>query len=153
VSTYGATVTIVNGTLINASGAIIRSLAGAGGARTIAAPLDNEGDVYPGGVGAAGKLSLGGIYTGAGALDIELGGPTQGTQYDLLAASGAVTLGTGTLNVTLINSYVPPTQSFTVLTYPVGTPPADFLVKNLPLGANGVCTASALTGQYVVSCP
>jgi len=47
-------------------------------------------------------------HNGTGTLQIELGGLARGTEYDVLAASGVVTMqGGSTLGVTLINGYVP----------------------------------------------
>jgi hypothetical protein len=42
---YTTTFAVTNGTLVNAAGGVIRSVAGAGGARTLAAQLENDGDV------------------------------------------------------------------------------------------------------------
>jgi len=47
-------------------------------------------------------------HNGTGTLQIELGGLARGTEYDVLAASGTVTMQNGsTLAVTLINGFVP----------------------------------------------
>ena len=68
------------------------SLVGSG---TINADVTSGGQVIPGGAGAAGRLTINGNYTQAatGALDIDLGGTTAGSQYDQLAVSGSATLG------------------------------------------------------------
>lgn len=41
------------------------------------------------------------------AVDIEIGGPTQCTQYDAILSTDALTLGSATLNLTMLNNYVP----------------------------------------------
>ncbi len=78
------------------------------GTGTINANVSNGGQVIPGGTGAAGTLTINGSYTqtATGALDIDIGGTTAGSQYDQLAVSGTATLG-GTVNVSLINGFQP----------------------------------------------
>jgi hypothetical protein len=64
-------------------------------------------------------LTINGNYTQAsiGALNMDIGGATAGTQYDQLRISGTANLA-GILNVTLINGYTPPHgTSFALLTY------------------------------------
>ena len=67
--------------------------------------VNTAGEVRP---GNSGILTITGSYTqsAAGSLFIEIGGLTAGTLFDKLAIGGAATLG-GTLNLSLINSYVP----------------------------------------------
>ena len=85
------------------------TLAGNGSIMTGSGPIDGQvenrnGVVAPGvGVGA-GTLAIVGRFANGhnGALNIELGGLTAGTQYDRLVIDGAVTLD-GTLNVSLVN--------------------------------------------------
>jgi hypothetical protein len=81
------------------------TLAGAG---TINANVTSGGQVIPGGAGAAGILTINGNYTqtATGALDIELGGTTAGSQYGQLAVSGTASLG-GSLDVALISGFHP----------------------------------------------
>ena len=57
-------------------------------------------------------LTISGNYTqaGGGTLDVEIGGTTPGTQHDQLSVAGTATLG-GTLAVTLINNFTPPSGS------------------------------------------
>jgi uncharacterized repeat protein (TIGR01451 family) len=64
------------------------------------------GTVSPG--NSPGILHIAGNYAQGltGALNIELGGVVSGTQYDLLDVTGAASL-SGTLNVSLINSFTP----------------------------------------------
>jgi hypothetical protein len=85
------------------------TLAGNGSIMTGSGPIDGQvenrnGVVAPGvGVGA-GTLSITGRFANGhdGALNIELGGLTAGTQYDRLLIDGVATLD-GTLNVSLVN--------------------------------------------------
>ena len=78
------------------------------------------GTLSPGdGVKKAGKLSIAGNYTqsGSGILDIDLGGTTAGTNYDVLNISGLATLG-GTLDVDAIGTYKPTAgQQYDILNY------------------------------------
>ena len=189
-SSYGATLNVTAGTLVNAAGATIRADTGTGGPRNINVVLDNQG-TFVSAVGAAqtttitkasaahqnsgtwtiasgtlaisgagasftnaagGAVQGGGIFrvTGVpftnngainpglaagntgilkivgnyaqgatGALHVELGGTTPGTQYDrLVDSTGTVTLN-GALNVTLVNGFTPALgDTFTVLTFP-----------------------------------
>jgi hypothetical protein len=66
-----------------------------------------------------GKLTIAGPYTetSAGALNIDIGGRTVGTQYDQLRITGAATLG-GTLNLDLINNFTPAIgNTFTIISF------------------------------------
>ncbi len=102
----------IAGSTLNIQGG---SLSGAG---LITATVAITGQVNPGGLGVAGVLTITGNYiqAAAGVLNAELGGLSS-TQYDRLAISGSATL-TGTLDVSLINAFVPSTNdSFQVMTY------------------------------------
>lgn len=100
------------------------------GTNFVAGSLTNGGSVDPG--GAFGKLTVTEAYTQTtdGALNIEVGGTSAGTDFDLLAIGRTAVLA-GTLNVTLTNGYYPPTNdvltfltctnrigTFTTVTYP-----------------------------------
>ncbi len=64
-------------------------------------------------------LTISGNYTqsGTGALSIDLGGQTSGSQYDRLAVTGTATLG-GSLSAALFNSYTPTVgTAFDVMTF------------------------------------
>jgi hypothetical protein len=62
--------------------------------------------------------------------NIKIGGTTAGTEYGRLATTGAATLN-GTLNVSLINGFVPNVgDSFTIMTY--GSKTGTFSTVNLP---------------------
>ena len=68
--------------------------------------LINAARVAPG--NSPGALSVGKHYTQlpSGSLDIELGGTTPETGYDVLSVGGDAIL-SGTLNVTLVNAFTP----------------------------------------------
>jgi fibronectin-binding autotransporter adhesin len=89
------------------------------GSETINGNVTNAGQVNPGGIGAAGVLTINGNYTqtATGVLNVEIGGPGAGSGFDQLRISGTATLG-GTLNVSLLNGYVPPRgRAFQILTF------------------------------------
>src|SRR5262249_62212147 len=66
--------------------------------------------------------------TCTGALNVDLGGTTAGTQYDRLAVSGTASLG-GTLNIAVINGFQPALgNAFQVLTF--GSSSGDFAAYN-----------------------
>jgi len=75
-SSYGALLTLTAGTLTNAAGATINSMGGAGGTRTIAAEVNNQGAIK-----VDGPLTL----------------QATGAKH---VSSGTITLGTGDLTVT-----------------------------------------------------
>jgi hypothetical protein len=102
----GGSININNGSALSGSGAIN-------------ATVTNGGQVIPGGTGAAGTLRINGSYiqTATGALGIDLGGTTAGTQYDQLTVSGTATLG-GTFSVASINGFQPAFgNTFQVVTF------------------------------------
>jgi hypothetical protein len=73
--------------------------------------VNSGGEVDPGGVGAAGILTIDGTsgsYTqlSGGSLNIDIGGTTAGSGYDQLNISGQAIL-SGTLNLNLIGGYTP----------------------------------------------
>ena len=123
--------TIASGTLtISGSGATFTNATGGtvqGGGlfKVTGVPFTNAGAINPGsGVGATGVLKIVGTYTqtAGGALSVDLGGTTVGTQYDrLVDSTGTVTLN-GALSVTLVNGFTPALgDTFTVLTFPSRT--------------------------------
>jgi hypothetical protein len=99
------------------------------GAGNITGNLNNSGaTVSPG--QSPGLQMLSGNYAQGpgGTLNLELGGLTPGTQYDRLAVGGTATLA-GTLNVSLINGFVPSLgNAFQILTFAARA--GDFAVKN-----------------------
>src|SRR5207244_6243076 len=102
---------------------------------------NSGGNVSPG--TSPGTINVTGNYTqgSAGTMTIELGG-TSGGQYDVFAVTSNVTLD-GTLNVSLINSFIPSNgNSWQPFTFANRT--GDFAVKNLPTfsGTHGSITAT-----------
>jgi fibronectin-binding autotransporter adhesin len=100
--------TTVDGALAAPNGMNIQggTLSGAG---AIATTLQSSGSVTAGDSAASpGKLSINGSFTqnSAGALNIAIGGLTAGTQYGQIAVTNGVSLN-GTLNLTLINGFLP----------------------------------------------
>jgi hypothetical protein len=88
-----------------------------GGSGTINGSVVNDAIVAPG--FSPGQLSIVGTYaqTGAGQLNMEIGGTTAGAGFDRLDISGQATL-SGTLNISLINSFSPASgSSFTIMTF------------------------------------
>ena len=109
---------------------MITSSIGAGGARTINAPVNNTGTLTVAS-GGTGLLTIGGPFTTSGIVNLKVGGTTSITQYDRLAITGTATLG-GTLNVTLVNSFTPaPGNQFTALTT-TGALSGTFATTNVP---------------------
>jgi hypothetical protein len=89
------------------------------GSETINGNVTNSGQLNPGGTGTVGVLTINGNYTqtATGVLNIAIGGPNAGSDFDQLKISGTATLG-GTLNVSLLNGYVPPSATtFKIVTF------------------------------------
>jgi hypothetical protein len=102
------------------------------GAGTITAAVTSSGSVTAGdALTKAGVLSPSAYTQNAnGSLNIQIGGTTVGTQYSQLTVGNGVSLN-GTLNVKLINSFVPTIgDTFTILTGSVIT--GKFTTVNLP---------------------
>jgi filamentous hemagglutinin family protein len=104
-----------------------------GGTGTLTGNLVNNGGALV--VGASpGTLTINGDYTqgAAGVLNIELGGTTQGVNYDLLQVTGTANLG-GTLNVSLFGGFTGTAGDlFDVITY--GSRTGNFATVNFPAG-------------------
>ncbi|MGA9897112.1 MAG: choice-of-anchor D domain-containing protein [Terriglobales bacterium] len=126
----------VDGTLV-ASSAL--NVAGAGtlsGDGTILSNVSMAGVTQAGDIPNPGILTIGingtGNYTqgSAGAYDVVVGGLTAGTQYSQLNVPGSTTL-SGTLNVSLINNFIPAAgNQFVILT--AGSLSGQFVTTNLP---------------------
>ncbi|MBY0266170.1 MAG: filamentous hemagglutinin N-terminal domain-containing protein [Burkholderiales bacterium] len=113
----------------------------------ITGTLANNGTLSPG--LSPGTLTINGNYVqgAAGVLNIELGGTTQGVNYDWLEVIGTATLA-GTLNVTAFGSFAGTAGDlFGVMTY-LGVA-GDFTTRNLIPGA--VMTASPLPSTYLLT--
>jgi filamentous hemagglutinin family protein len=98
--------------------------------------FSNNGTVRPGGAGIAGTLNITGNLANSptGVIEVDIGGPIVGTQYDRLNVSGSVTLG-GTLNGALFNGFVPNGQNFDIIA--AAAMNGSFTSSNLPVGVNG----------------
>ncbi len=108
--------TVVDGSLVATNTVTIDDSGSLGGSGTVTADVSNSGRVSPG--NSPGILTVNGTYrqTATGALNLEIGGATAGSQYEQLNVSAAATLG-GTLNVSLVNGFAPGGgQTFNVLT-------------------------------------
>ena len=158
----GGTTTIASSATVTASGATINAAGGtmnvsgtfsvfggsvnvgtlnviAGGALTgtgtIVGNVNNSGGtVLPG--ASPGVLTINGNYVQGpgGALAIDIGGTTAGTQYDQLIVSGNASLG-GTLSTALIGGFVPPPGSTYTFIQAAGGVTGTFSTINQPLGA------------------
>jgi hypothetical protein len=118
--TSGGATTLSSGAVLTSSGGVTissgSSLAGAG---TINADVLNAGQMSIGDSTTTGVLTINGFFlqTASGTLTIKIGGfTTAGVDFDqLVVTSGHVD---GTLNVTLINGYMPTTgDSIAVMTF------------------------------------
>ncbi|HYV97026.1 MAG TPA: hypothetical protein VE967_06205 [Gemmatimonadaceae bacterium] len=140
---YSAQLTLSTGTLVNSSTGTISTTDGllAGGSRTIAGNVNNQG-VITVGPGTAGQLQIQGNFTNTGTVNLELGGVTAGTQYDRISVVGNATLG-GTLNVTLINSFTPASSSNFVVLTTTGAVSGTFATTNLPASITSPPTYNA----------
>lgn len=127
-NTYNQTAgsTVVNAGTTLASNGTVRIQAGAlTGTGTVNADVNNAGTVGTGSSTGTLTISRGYTQSAAGTLNVKIGGASQ---FDTLAIGGAATLA-GTLNVSLINSFVPSAGlTFKILTYASET--GDFTTKN-----------------------
>jgi len=127
-------ITMAGGNLAATSGTTIAGGLTATG--TVAGAVNNNGFVAPG--QSPGTLTINGNYAqgAAGALNIEVGGLTAGTQHDQVVVNGNATLA-GTLNVSLVNGFIPANgNTFTILTGTAVT--GNFTTNNLPALAGGL---------------
>ncbi len=139
VSTFSGRPLTLNGGTLNGPGTIslvgttLDVLAGGllGGSRTIIGDVNNlAGTVSPG--ASPGIMTIDGNYTQglAGTLLAEIGGTAAG-QYDQLIVTGTVTLA-GTLNVALVNGFVPATGDAFTTVQSSNTISGTFTTTNLP---------------------
>jgi hypothetical protein len=119
---------------------------------TLTANLTNAGTLSLGSSSSTAGATIAGSYTqtGTGVIEIKLGGTGAG-QYDRLNVTGGTSLG-GTLNVSLLNSFVPAVgDSFQIITS-LGLLSGDFATKNFPpLGGGKKFTTSSGSGKYTLS--
>jgi len=123
----GKTMTVSSGTFTNAQGGILQ---GTGTINVSNATFSNAGNINPG--TSPGILNFVGNVpqTSTGAINIEIGGVTVGTQYDRVSASETVTFA-GSLNVSLVGGFSPNVgDSFTIVTY--GSRTGTFGITNFP---------------------
>ena len=129
----GRTMKITAGTVINQLGAKILG----SGTLDVSAPatFSSLGELVPG--TSAGTLTvLGSALLDPGStLTIELGGPTEGAEYDQLRISGDALLA-GVLNVTTINGFNPAGSSFIILRSGSNGGGTRFGIANVPPGCS-----------------
>ena len=146
VTASGATINAAGGT-INVAGVLdsgtssltagtLNILAGGTlkGTGTIVGNVNNSaGTVAPG--ASPGILTITGNYVQgpSGTLDMQIGGLIAGSDYDQLVVSGNASLG-GTLNSSLINSFIPPAGSTFTLVQASGGLSGTFNTINQPAG-------------------
>jgi hypothetical protein len=123
--------TIASSTTMNIQGGTFT------GVGTETGNLTSSGQAIPG--LPIGTLTVSGNYTqsSSGALSVDIGGHTPGTQYDQLnlTGSGAASLG-GTLNVSLANGFIPVGgDSFTIMSF--ASRSGTFGTLNVPALAQG----------------
>ena len=103
-----------------------------------------RGTYSPGNSPAITSLQDGG-FAQSSTLLIEVGGTQAGSQYDQVQDASTLSLGGGSLNVVLTNSFVPaPGNSFQILRY--GQLSGDFGAVNLPAFDNGLGWQRLTTG-------
>ncbi len=88
----GATLAVTAGTLVNAAGATIQSLAGAGGSRALTARLDNQGTITVAQTLTTNKASV--AHTNSGTIDL-----TTGNWTVVISGTTPSFTTTGTINV------------------------------------------------------
>ena len=125
------------------------------GALEVGTTMANTGIVAPGESPAL--LTVNGAYNnGTATLEMEIGGTTAGTQYDVLAVKnssplvGSASL-SGTLNVVFINGFVPIAgDAFTIITADAGVT-GTFTTENVPDFPNLVKSVTYNANSVVVS--
>jgi hypothetical protein len=106
------------------------------GTGTVGPVTTQNGAIIEPGTGGLGMLSTGNLPLQLGShLHIDIGGPTPVTQYDQLSVTGTVTL-TGSLDVSLLNFYVPNIGDKFFILLNDGTDPISGTFAGLPSGAN-----------------
>ncbi|MBI5107576.1 MAG: hypothetical protein HZA62_02410 [Rhodocyclales bacterium] len=145
------TINVASGAVFEKTGGFTNtgSLTGAGTISVGVSTLTNNGTISPGvGAGNTATLSITGDLTNTGTIAIELGGTTAGTQYDVLAVTGALTRG-GTVAFSEINSFVTDGgQSFTPFTHASAS--GTFTITN-PTDVNLAPTYGATTTSFLSS--
>ena len=146
--TNAGTVDVQVGTLRFGDGAYLNQLSTGllKGTGTVEGNVVSAGTVAPG--SSPGKLTINGDYTQSrdGSLQIEIGGVTEGDQYDALNVTGLAIV-SGALNVSLVNGFHPAAgQQFDIFDW--GSITGSFDRVQLPALPNGL---SWNTGQLYSS--
>ncbi len=119
---------------------------------TLTANVTDAGTLELGNGTTTADATIAGNYsqTSTGILDIKLGGTGAGL-YDSLKVTGNVSL-SGTLDVSLVNGFVPTAgDSFQIITY-MGALTGDFTTENFPTLGNGdKFKTSSGSGSYTLS--
>jgi hypothetical protein len=129
----GGSLLLTGGNVIAPGAGLMLSSGLLGGVGTVTGNVNNSGGTLRPG-GSPGTLVIDGNYTQGtgGALNVELGGTSQGVNYDLLQVTGAATLA-GTLNVALFGAFTGAVADvFDVITYASRT--GDFGTFSFPAG-------------------
>jgi hypothetical protein len=135
------TATWTNGSIVGGTGTLSNSgtLSGSG---TLTDNLVNNGQLFPGGAGVVGSITVNGNYSQGGVLSSDLHTPTNS---DLLIVSGAITLG-GPLNLDTLPGFTG--NSFTILQN-TSTNPINGIFEGLPEGASVTLAGQMFTISYV----
>jgi hypothetical protein len=121
--TSGGVTDLFAGTITAGGGVSIGTNSSFFGLGTINGNLTDAGTLSLGFGGSTGILTVNGNYTqtSMGALNMKIGGTTAGTQFDQLVVAGTGNVATlaGTLNVSVINGFLPPLGStYLILLFP-----------------------------------
>jgi T5SS/PEP-CTERM-associated repeat protein len=132
------TLTVVNGGTVDAQGGLsVRVLGTLRGDGQIIGDVGNVGVVAPG--DSLGTLHVDGDYTqpSSGTTQIEIGGTTPGSQFDMLDITGAATLH-GTLDVSLVDGFSPTVGNLFEVVHADGGIFGGFDTVSLPTIPNGM---------------
>lgn len=143
--------TSLDGGNLAASGPIVISGGKLAGTGFIDGDVVNNGDGHVGPGHSPGSIVINGNYiqTGNGALDIEIGGPNPGTQFDQLTVNGDASLG-GMLNIIQYGNYLPVEGSnYEVLDYYSGA--GNFASINFQFPSSPLVFTTTLTPMYLVA--
>jgi filamentous hemagglutinin family protein len=153
-ASFGGGLTQTAGTMTLNGGNVTGNVAINGGTLGGSGTLTGNLDIGPSGILAVGfspgTLNVTGNLTLASTAttNIEIGGLTAGTQFDLINVTGLATLD-GTLNVTSWGGYTPAAgNSFNFLTF--GSSSGAFAMTNLPAGWNSALSPFATYMQLAI---